>query len=68
MNEAPLEPESRDDATGDALDEALMDQLAARARAVAEHAYSPYSKERVRAALLVSEGRVHVGCNVENAS
>ena len=68
MNEAPLEPESRDDATGDALDEALMDQLAARSRAVAEHAYSPYSKVRVGAALLDSEGRVHVGCNVENAS
>lgn len=40
----------------------------ARARAVAEHAYAPYSNVRVGAALLTKDGRVFVGTNVENAS
>ncbi len=44
------------------------DDLRARARAVAERAYAPYSGVRVGAAALVDDGRVVVGCNVENAS
>lgn len=48
-----------------ALDEgALLDA----ARGVLEHAHSPYSEVRVGAALLDDAGRVHLGCNVENAS
>ena len=42
--------------------------LRAAAREVAEKAYAPYSGYQVGAAALVDDGRVVVGCNVENAS
>ena len=42
--------------------------LREHARAVCEQAYAPYSHFRVGAAALVSDGRVVVGCNVENAA
>lgn len=48
--------------------EAELDELIAAARAVAERAHSPYSQLRVGAALLDDAGRIHAGCNVENAS
>jgi cytidine deaminase len=38
------------------------------AREVATRAYSPYSRLRVGAAALTSDGRVVSGCNVENVS
>jgi cytidine deaminase len=48
-----------------------MDQIAellALAAAAAERSYSPYSKFRVGAAILLDEGSIFTGCNVENAS
>ncbi len=51
-----------------AVDTAAWERLHTAARAVAERAYVPYSGVRVGAAALVDDGRVVVGCNVENAS
>jgi cytidine deaminase len=38
------------------------------ARAAMEHAYAPYSKFKVGAAARTADGRIVVGCNVENAA
>jgi cytidine deaminase len=43
-------------------------RLVQAARAVRARAHAPYSKFRVGAAVLDERGRLHVGCNVENAS
>jgi cytidine deaminase len=44
------------------------DALRAAAQRIKDQAYAPYSKFSVGAAALVDDGRVVVGCNVENAS
>ncbi len=43
-------------------------ELVRLARAVRERAYAPYSRFPVGAAVLTAAGRLHAGCNVENAS
>jgi cytidine deaminase len=45
-----------------------MDPLAQAALAARENAHAPFSKFKVGAALEDTEGRVHTGCNVENAT
>ena len=50
------------------VDAKAMEELVRAAEQVAEHAYAPYSRFRVGAALLLADGAVIAGCNVENAS
>lgn len=50
------------------LPEEALDELQRKAREVAGNSYSPYSKFRVGAALLLTDARVVTGTNVENTS
>ncbi len=50
---------------GGAFDWAALQEQATSAM---RHAYAPYSKYPVGAAAVVDDGRVLVGCNVENAA
>jgi cytidine deaminase len=51
-----------------ALTPAQIASLQQQATTVAHHAYAPYSNFRVGAALLLTDGTIVTGCNVENAS
>lgn len=45
-----------------------ISELMQHARAVAKNAYAPYSRFKVGAALLLSNGEIVTSCNVENSS
>ena len=45
-----------------------VEQLLKECKQAREHAYAPYSKFTVGAALLGEDGKVYHGCNVENVS
>ena len=45
-----------------------MDALVEAALKVRENAWAPFSKFKVGAAIEDGEGRIHTGCNVENAT
>ncbi len=46
----------------------MPDPLVEAALAARAHAHAPFSNFQVGAALEDSEGRIHTGCNVENAT
>jgi len=50
------------------LTAALIDELVHRARDASRHAYAPYSRFHVGAAVLADGSAIHTGANVENAS
>lgn len=49
-------------------DSAWINDLIKKANEGKQHSYSQYSKFRVGAAVLCTDGTVYTGCNVENAS
>jgi len=50
------------------LNPETIDRLVEAASEVRDQAHAPYSSFTVGAAVVDAEGRIHVGCNVENAS
>jgi cytidine deaminase len=50
------------------IPQTTQDAMLAAACAAREKAYAPYSKFLVGAAVLDEHGRIHAGCNVENAA
>ena len=58
----------RDRGPGVGVPGVMRERLMAEAERARRHAYAPYSRFAVGAALLTAGGRIIPGCNVENAS
>jgi len=54
--------------SSDELTQPQIEDLCRRAIAAAHNAYAPYSRFRVGAAILLEDGAIVTGCNVENTS
>jgi cytidine deaminase len=63
VNQGDAVPHAGNDPLDNAAAAAIGAALGAR-----EHAHAPFSKFQVGAALEDSAGRIHTGCNVENAT
>lgn len=50
------------------LDKHTISLLIEKALQARQASYSPYSKYQVGAALLVADGKIYTGCNIENAA
>ncbi len=50
------------------MDKNTVETLVKAAREARENAYAPYSRFKVGAALLGTDGKIYRGCNVENGS
>jgi cytidine deaminase len=50
------------------LSDEKREQLLQSARGAMQHAYAPYSRFKVGAALLTTKDEIFAGCNVENAA
>lgn len=59
---------AQDSGSDAAMDTDLEQRLFQAACQVRGNAHAPYSRFKVGAALLDEHGRIHVGCNVENAA
>jgi cytidine deaminase len=46
----------------------LKSKMTAQALKALQNAYSPYSQKKIGACLVLSNGQVYSGCNIENAS
>ena len=46
----------------------LTSQLAELAKTAMSFSYSPYSTKKIGASLVLSNGKIYSGCNIENAS
>lgn len=50
------------------MSDKILEELIEKAKKASENAYSPYSNFKVGAAVLLDNGKIYSGCNVENAS
>ncbi|MBU1803339.1 MAG: cytidine deaminase [Actinobacteria bacterium] len=64
----PVSAPREDSVAGDVAGDFDWAGLRAAAVEAMQHAYAPYSRFRVGAAARVDDGRIVVGCNVENAA